>query len=71
MPETLPWVRDNRLCFWGGWGGSLIIMDLDRRMTIGYAMNKIGMGTLGNKNSEAYVKAIYAAFDTMDCSPSL
>lgn len=71
VPEILPWVRDGRLCFWGGWGGSLIVMDLDRRMTIGYAMNKMGMGTLGNDNSVAYIEAIYAAFAKQDRSPSL
>ena len=61
VPQTIPWIREGRVCFWGGWGGSILIMDLDRRMTIGYAMNKMGMGTLGNANTEAYVKAIYAA----------
>lgn len=52
--------EDGRICFWGGWGGSIIIMDLDRRMTITYAMNKMGAGLVGNKTSVEYVKAIYA-----------
>jgi CubicO group peptidase (beta-lactamase class C family) len=63
VPQTMPWVPQGRVCFWGGWGGSIIVMDLDRRMTIGYAMNKMGAGTLGNANTEAYVRAIYAAVD--------
>jgi CubicO group peptidase (beta-lactamase class C family) len=37
-----------RTCFWGGWGGSLVINDLDARMTIAYMMNKMGEGTLGD-----------------------
>jgi CubicO group peptidase (beta-lactamase class C family) len=52
---------DTRLCFWGGWGGSLILMDLDRRLTIGYMMNKMGAGIVGSARGAAYVQAIYAA----------
>ena len=61
-PQTFPWIPEGRLCFWGGWGGSMLIMDLDHRMTISYAMNKMRLGnTLGNANSELYVRAIYEA----------
>jgi CubicO group peptidase (beta-lactamase class C family) len=59
--ETVPYLPDNRICFWGGWGGSVIAMDLDRRMTISYMMNKMGPGVIGSDRSEAYVRAIYAA----------
>jgi CubicO group peptidase (beta-lactamase class C family) len=59
--ETVPYLPDSRICFWGGWGGSVIAMDLDRRMTISYMMNKMGAGVVGSERSEAYVRAIYAA----------
>ena len=49
------------MCFWGGWGGSLIIMDLDRRLTIGYMMNKMADGIVGSTRAAAYVMAVYAA----------
>lgn len=65
VPQTVPWIPEGRVCFWCGWGGATIVMDLDRRMTIGYAMNKMGPGTLGNANTEAYVKEAYAAFDEL------
>lgn len=48
-----------------------MLMDLDRRITIGYAMNKMGMGTLGNINTVEYVNAVYAAFDKKGSSLSL
>ncbi|MFD7893608.1 serine hydrolase domain-containing protein [Streptomyces sp. NPDC059743] len=57
--DTLPWIPDGRICFWGGWGGSMIIMDLDRRMTISYMMNKMAPGILGSDRSAAYVQAVY------------
>jgi CubicO group peptidase (beta-lactamase class C family) len=57
--EPIPFVPEGTVCFWGGWGGSMLIMDLSRRMTLAYAMNKMSLGTLGNENSKAYFKAIY------------
>jgi CubicO group peptidase (beta-lactamase class C family) len=59
--DTLPWIPDGRICFWGGWGGSMIIMDLDRRMTISYMMNKMGAGIIGSTRSAAYVEHVYQA----------
>lgn len=32
--DSVPWIPDEEICFWGGWGGSMIIMDIGRRMTI-------------------------------------
>ena len=59
--ETIGYLPDERICFWGGWGGSIIAMDLGRRMTISYMMNKMGPGVIGSDRSEAYVRAIYGA----------
>jgi CubicO group peptidase (beta-lactamase class C family) len=61
LPVTLPYVPDEKICFWGGWGGSVIIMDVGRRMTISYMMNKMGPGIVGSERSEQYVRAIYDA----------
>ena len=41
VPETIPYLPDEKICFWGGWGGSLIVMDLGRKLTIAYMMNKM------------------------------
>lgn len=71
VPQSLPWVPENRLCFWFGWGGSILLMDLDNRMTISYTMNKMGAGTLGNENTAAYVKDIYRIVDSMPRFSSL
>ena len=59
--DTLPYVPDEKICFWGGWGGSVIIMDVGRRMTIIYMMNKMGPGIVGSDRSAQYVEAIYGA----------
>jgi CubicO group peptidase (beta-lactamase class C family) len=39
--ETLPFIPDGRICLWGGAGGSMVIVDVDRRMTLAYIMNKM------------------------------
>ena len=59
--DTIPYIPDDRICFWGGWGGSLIIMDTDRRMTISYMMNKMGAGVIGSDRGAEYVKTVYDA----------
>jgi CubicO group peptidase (beta-lactamase class C family) len=53
------WVPQGRICFWSGLGGSVAIMDLDRRMTIVYAMNKLYPVGLGSNLTIEYVKEIY------------
>jgi CubicO group peptidase (beta-lactamase class C family) len=60
-PDALPWVPDGKICFWGGWGGSMIIMDLGRRMTVSYMMNKMGPGVVGSDRGSEYGQAIYDA----------
>ncbi|CAG7943432.1 unnamed protein product [Penicillium salamii] len=59
VPETVSYIPEGNIAFWCGWGGSMVIMDLDRRMAITYAMNQMGPGLVGNANSEIYIKAIY------------
>ena len=59
--DTIPYIPDDKICFWGGWGGSVIIMDVGRKMTIAYMMNKMGSGIIGSDRAEQYVRAVYAA----------
>jgi CubicO group peptidase (beta-lactamase class C family) len=58
-PVGVPFVPEGRVCFWGGWGGSMIIRDLDRRTTISYMMNKMQPGLVGSDLAAGYLKAIY------------
>ncbi|HXD67493.1 MAG TPA: serine hydrolase domain-containing protein [Solirubrobacteraceae bacterium] len=61
--ETVPYVPQGRCCYWGGWGGSEIIADLDRRVTFGYMMNNMAPGIIGSDRSETYVRTAYACLD--------
>lgn len=43
---------------WGsGWGGSIVVMDSDRRLTIAYTMNRMLNGE--HPSPAAYIKAVY------------
>lgn len=59
-PET-PLSPNPRTCYWGGWGGSLAIVDLDARMSFSYVMNKMGAGTVGDMRGASLLIAAYAA----------
>ena len=63
LPEavTMPGLPAGRVCYWGGWGGSLVVNDVDRGMTIAYMMNKMAPGIIGGPRSAALVSAAYAA----------
>ena len=61
VPETIASIPDSKVCFWGGWGGSMIIMDVDRQMTFSYMMNNMGAGVVGSPRSDAYLTAAYQA----------
>jgi CubicO group peptidase (beta-lactamase class C family) len=52
-----------RACFWGGWGGSAVVMNPDRRATFAYVMNKMGQGTTGTERTRKYGRLIYQALD--------
>ncbi len=45
----------GRVCYWGGWGGSVVINDLDNRVTMAYMMNRMQDGLVGNETSTALV----------------
>jgi len=44
----MPIGPNPRTFFWGGWGGSLAVVDLDAKLGFSYVMNKMGATTLGD-----------------------
>jgi CubicO group peptidase (beta-lactamase class C family) len=57
--EDTPLSPNPRACFWGGWGGSLVLIDLDARMCVTYVMNKMGEGTMGDLRGASIAIAAY------------
>lgn len=48
-------------CFWGGSGGSLIVIDFEARMTIAYVMNRLVGAPFGDPRNMRIVNAAYAS----------
>ena len=57
----LPGARTRAPCFWGGWGGSLAIVDVDSKMSFSYVMNRMGEGTTGDTRGAGLLMAAYMA----------
>ncbi|KAH8650053.1 beta-lactamase [Xylariales sp. PMI_506] len=49
----------GRIGLWGGWGGSVSIMDFDRKVTISYAMSKMSHEMPATTLVKRYMKEIY------------
>jgi CubicO group peptidase (beta-lactamase class C family) len=52
---------NENVCYWGGWGGSLALIDQDAGVSISYVMNKMFPGLVGDLRSFNLVQAIYEA----------
>ena len=60
--ETVPHLPAGRkVCFWGGWGGSAVVNDLDNRMTVTYMMNRMAEGLLGDDRGFSLIRAAFDA----------
>ena len=58
-PEVLPFVPEGRVCFGSGAGGSLVIADADRRLTVAYVMNKMVPCMIVGPIAAALVERVY------------
>ncbi len=47
----------HELCFWGGWGGSTVVIDPHARLCIAYVMNRMGPSLLGNERGYSLNRA--------------
>ena len=48
---AVPHLPEGNYAYWGGWGGSSIIVDIDRKITFAYVMNRMDEGLLGDTRS--------------------
>ncbi|WP_345529394.1 serine hydrolase domain-containing protein [Nocardioides endophyticus] len=63
QPATAPAVPDGRVCWWTGYGGAIVVNDLDRRTTVAYAMNRMDNHFTSSGRTDGYVRT---AFDCVD-----
>lgn len=55
---TLP-LPSERAFYWGGWGGSVAVIDLDQRMSVSYVMNRMYPSLDGDLRSANLLMAAY------------
>jgi CubicO group peptidase (beta-lactamase class C family) len=61
LPSKLVPLPSERAFFWAGWGGSVAIIDLDARMSVAYAMNRMFPELEGDMRAANIVFAAYTA----------
>jgi CubicO group peptidase (beta-lactamase class C family) len=59
--KDLPIGPNPRTFFWGGWGGSLVVIDPDAQLGVAYVMNKMSQNTLGDTRAFGPLAALYAS----------
>jgi len=59
MNDIVPLSPNPRSCFWGGWGGSVAVLDLDARLSVAYVMNRMAGGLVGDLRGAMVVLAAY------------
>ncbi len=61
LPSAMVQLPHADSLFWGGYGGSVVIIDMEARTTLAYAMNKMGATTVGDTRSFAMIGAMWSA----------
>ena len=61
--EGMPAVPNENVCFWGGYGGSLVVCDLDARVAFSYVMNRMDAGILGDERGFGLWNAAYESLE--------
>ena len=61
VSEVLPLSPNRNVVFWGGWGGSTIVLDFDAQLAFSYVMNRMEPGALGDPRGLRLGAAVYAS----------
>ena len=59
--DTSPMGPNPNTCFWGGYGGSSIVIDMDAHVCFSYVMNKMDAGALGDPRGCGLGAAFFGA----------
>jgi CubicO group peptidase (beta-lactamase class C family) len=59
LPGALVPLPNPNSLFWGGYGGSLVIIDMDARATYGYAMNRMVPTTTGDMRALGLIMGMW------------
>ncbi len=57
--KEVPFGSNPNVFWWGGYGGSVVVVDLDEKMSFSYVMNKMVMTLAGDPRSVGLIEALY------------
>jgi CubicO group peptidase (beta-lactamase class C family) len=58
-----PAVPTGRVCWWTGYGGSIVVNDLDRRTTMAYTPNRMDNHYVASARTDEYVRTAFACLE--------
>jgi CubicO group peptidase (beta-lactamase class C family) len=56
-------IPERRVCWWTGYGGAVVVNDLDRRTTIAYAPNRLAVHLVSSPRTDAYVRTAFSCLE--------
>ena len=59
--RDFPMGPNEHIAYWGGWGGSTIVVDQDARLCVSYVMNRMESGLMGDPRGFGILQAAYAS----------
>ena len=62
---SAPAVPTGRTCWWTGYGGAIVVNDLDRRTTIAYTPNQLVEHMVSSPRTDAYVSTALACLEAL------
>lgn len=60
---AIPTGPNGRVCWWTGYGGAVVVNDVDRRTTVAYAMNRMVSHFTSSPRTDAYVRTAFACLE--------
>jgi CubicO group peptidase (beta-lactamase class C family) len=57
--DALPMGPNPHIAYWGGWGGSTVVVDQDARLCISYVMNRMEGSLMGDMRGFSLTQAAY------------
>ncbi len=59
--QVMPMGPNEHIAYWGGWGGSTVVVDQDARLCVSYVMNRMAADLLGDMRGFSLLGAAYAS----------
>ncbi|MGI9345867.1 MAG: serine hydrolase [Gammaproteobacteria bacterium] len=63
--EHAPMSPNAKTAFWGGWGGSLVVVDAQAQLCISYVMNRMKPTLTGDTRGASIIRSTYACLKNL------